>query len=207
MVRRTPHLYAPVLDRLGQAEAALDAQKVFSDQLLATMQAAVVVLDEHGNIVYINQFLERLSGYRLAEVLGKNWFATFLPERDRKRIKVLFTKAVGGIQTQANINPIVTKSGEERLIQWCDHPLPTWAGNENWLLVSGTDVTDLERENQALRHTSRYAWYLEETIAAIAKAVEARDPYAAGRQRRVAELAVAIGRYMGLAEEAQQGLH
>ena len=46
-----------------------------------------------------------------------------------------------------------------------------------------------------------------ELRAAIAKAVEARDPYAAGRQRRVAELAVAIGRYMGLAEEAQQGLH
>lgn len=141
-MRQTPYLYARALERLGEAEAALKVQQEFADQLLATVQVVVVVLDEHGDIVYINPFMEKLSGYRLAEVIGKNWFATFLPERDRSQIRMLFTRAIGGIQTRANINAIVTKSGEERLIQWSDHLLPAWAGNAQWLLASGVDVTD-----------------------------------------------------------------
>jgi len=138
--------------------------------------------------------------------MERNWFATFLPERDRPRIKVLFTKAIGGVQTQANINAIVTKSGEERLIRWSDHPLPAWADNEHWLLASGIDVTDLARAERLPRHARHDERYLEETIAAISHAVEARDPYAAGHQQRVAALAVAIGDRMALAREALQDL-
>jgi HD-GYP domain-containing protein (c-di-GMP phosphodiesterase class II) len=48
---------------------------------------------------------------------------------------------------------------------------------------------------------------LEATIEAIAATVETRDPYTAGHQRRVADLAQAIGREMGFSEDAQQGLH
>jgi len=48
---------------------------------------------------------------------------------------------------------------------------------------------------------------LEATIEAIAATVETRDPYTAGHQRRVADLARAIGREMGFSEDAQQGLH
>lgn len=131
--------------RLGEVESALEAQQDFADQLLATVQAAVVVLDERGDIVYVNPFMERLSGYRLAELMGRNWCTTFLPGHDGQHIRALFPEAVGGIRAQANIHAIVTRTGEERLIRWCDHPLPSWAGNEHWLLVSGVEVTDRER--------------------------------------------------------------
>lgn len=48
---------------------------------------------------------------------------------------------------------------------------------------------------------------MEATIGAIAATVEMRDPYTAGHQRRVAELAVAIAREMGLTEDRVHGLH
>ena len=48
---------------------------------------------------------------------------------------------------------------------------------------------------------------LEQSIRAIADTVEARDPYTAGHQHRVGELAVAIAREMGLAEEKIHGIH
>lgn len=47
---------------------------------------------------------------------------------------------------------------------------------------------------------------LEQSIQAIADTVEARDPYTAGHQRRVSELAVAIARELSLAEERIHGL-
>jgi GAF domain-containing protein len=48
---------------------------------------------------------------------------------------------------------------------------------------------------------------LEDSIQAIAATVEMRDPYTSGHQKRVAELAVALAREMGLSEERIHGLH
>ncbi|MFH7325886.1 HD domain-containing phosphohydrolase [Desulfurivibrio sp. C05AmB] len=48
---------------------------------------------------------------------------------------------------------------------------------------------------------------LEQSIQAIASTVEARDYYTAGHQRRVADLAVAIGRELSLPEDKIHGLH
>ncbi len=47
---------------------------------------------------------------------------------------------------------------------------------------------------------------LEGTIAAIAATLEMRDPYTSGHQRRVAQLAEAIAREMGLSEQSVEGV-
>jgi PAS domain S-box-containing protein len=48
---------------------------------------------------------------------------------------------------------------------------------------------------------------LEDSIHAIAYTLEKRDPYTAGHQRRVGELAVAIARELALPEEKIHGIH
>ena len=47
---------------------------------------------------------------------------------------------------------------------------------------------------------------LEDSIKAIADTVEMRDPYTAGHQRRVGQLAVAIAKELGLPEETNLGI-
>ncbi|TAN78722.1 MAG: HD domain-containing protein [Magnetospirillum sp.] len=63
------------------------------------------------------------------------------------------------------------------------------------------EIDERERAQQALERA------LESTIEAVASTIEMRDPYTAGHQRRVAEIAVAIGRELGLDEERLKGLH
>lgn len=48
---------------------------------------------------------------------------------------------------------------------------------------------------------------MESTIRAVASTIEMRDPYTSGHQQRVAELAVAIGRAMGLDEHRLYGIY
>jgi PAS domain S-box-containing protein len=48
---------------------------------------------------------------------------------------------------------------------------------------------------------------LEQSIQTIASTVEARDPYTAGHQRRVGELATAIALEIGLPEDQVKGIH
>ncbi len=48
---------------------------------------------------------------------------------------------------------------------------------------------------------------LDGTVEAVARMLALRDPYTAGHQRRVAKLACAIGKEMGLPERQTEGLH
>jgi PAS domain S-box-containing protein len=69
--------------------------------------------------------------------------------------------------------------------------------------------TRAERDQAAesnRRHLDQIRANLEATIQAIAATVEMRDPYTAGHEKRVAELSVAIGREMGLAEDRLDSL-
>jgi putative nucleotidyltransferase with HDIG domain len=70
--------------------------------------------------------------------------------------------------------------------------------------------TRAERDRSAYEHEHHAEILqksLEQSIRAIADTVDARDPYTAGHQRRVGELAVAIAREMGLPEEKIRGIH
>lgn len=71
-----------------------------------------------------------------------------------------------------------------------------------------TDITGRKRGEEALRASEgRLKQSLEGTIGAVAKAVEVRDPYTAGHQRRVGQLACAIAKEMGLEDERIEGIH
>lgn len=67
------------------------------------------------------------------------------------------------------------------------------------VLVSKVDITATVEAEQSLQRA------LDGTIGAIGMTTETRDPYTAGHQRRVTELAVAIARKLGLSEASIEG--
>ncbi|MEN9784436.1 MAG: hypothetical protein RJA24_1779 [Pseudomonadota bacterium] len=62
----------------------------------------------------------------------------------------------------------------------------------------------IAEENQ--RHMIAQQQSLKDFVRVIASTVEMRDPYTAGHQYRVSQLAIAIGREMGLSEHTVNGL-
>ena len=69
--------------------------------------------------------------------------------------------------------------------------------------------TRVERDRvvyEQLNHVEILRQSLEDSIKAIADTVEMRDPYTAGHQRRVGQLAVAIARELGLPEDTMRGI-
>ncbi len=71
----------------------------------------------------------------------------------------------------------------------------------------GYGIVNLRTRQDALFSEQRVRRSLEATIEVIASTVEMRDPYTAGHERRVAMLAVAIAREMGLADDRIEGIH
>lgn len=135
----------------------------------AVLEAAPVVillLDAHGAIDYVNPYFERLTGYKLDEVRGKDWFETFLPVRDRARIRALFARSCSGETVRGNVNPIVARTGEEHDIEWTDALLRDVEGHPMGLLAIGYDTTERKVARDALR-TSEQRLAEAQQIAAI----------------------------------------
>ncbi|MHC4547351.1 MAG: PAS domain-containing sensor histidine kinase [Planctomycetota bacterium] len=140
-----------------QASEALRRERDFAEGLIETAQVIVLVLDPEGRIVRFNKYMEELSGYRLDEVRGKDWFETFLPAREWPRIREMFKNAVADHEVRGNINPIVTKGGVEREVAWWARTLKDVDGQTVGVLSVGHDVTELRRAQERLVQSERLA--------------------------------------------------
>jgi len=154
--------YELLFRELKDSEQAFEAERDFAEGLVDTAQAVIVVLDMEGRIVRFNRYMEELSGYRLDEVQGKDWLTTFLPQRDHVRVRELLARGLANAPTRGNVNPIVTRSGEERQIEWSDSVRHDGMGSIVGLISIGTDVTKRLRAEVALRESEeRYRAVVE----------------------------------------------
>ncbi|HEX5135995.1 MAG TPA: PAS domain S-box protein [Planctomycetota bacterium] len=140
-----------------KAAEELRQERDFAESLIETAQAIVLVLDPNGRIVRFNPYMERLSGYRLEDVVGKDWFATFAPRRDAGRTRQVFGRTLEDREARGNINPIVTKDGQEREIAWWAKTLRDAEGRAAGVLSVGQDVTELRAAQEKLLQSERLA--------------------------------------------------
>ncbi|WP_158599167.1 PAS domain S-box protein [Methanohalophilus sp. RSK] len=119
--------------------------------LIGTARVIVAVLDRQGKIVYCNPHMEKISGYELKEVKGEDWISRFIPDREKERIKSVFKKAISGHPNEGNVNPIVTKEGNEVIVDWYDTALKDNEGEVTGLLAIGNDITQRVEAEEKLK--------------------------------------------------------
>ena len=149
-----------------QSLAELRNQRSVGESIINTAQSIILLLDNEGRIVRVNPYFEELSGWASEEIQGRDWFETFLPEQDQERIRQLFQRAHGGKATRGNVNPILTKSGEQRFIEWHDSRLTNADGEAIGLVSIGQDVTD-RRSAEIARCESEQRLQLAQQAAQI----------------------------------------
>lgn len=92
---------------------------------------------------------------------------------------------------------------DDRMFQMTLIPISDSGAPVSRILALGRDVTQHLKHEQYVKSISEN---FEDAIQAIATTLEHRDPYTAGHQRRVAALATAIGKEMGLSDDQNHGL-
>ena len=113
------------------------------------LRGIILLLDPDGRIVFCNPYFEELTGYGSDDVVGRDWFDTFIPVDERNTIREFFSVVMREGLNDGYTNAIVTKSGDERLIEWHSKTLE----DENriyGLLCTGYDVTEREAHAQVL---------------------------------------------------------
>jgi PAS domain S-box-containing protein/putative nucleotidyltransferase with HDIG domain len=195
--------------RRRRMEIELEQEKERAARYLEIAGVAIVVLNTEGNVTLINRKGYEILGYKREEIIGKNWFSHFLPLQIRDRVRTVFQELMSGTAppTEYFENPVLTSSGEIRLISWRNSLIYDESGNICGTLSSGEDITirkKAEEQRQQTLQNLRKA--MNGIILAMAATVETRDPYTAGHQRRVADLARAMAKELGLPAEQIDGI-
>lgn len=98
-------------------------------------------------------------------------------------------------------NPLTKRDYQiiDRIIRWFD-------GRDVRLEIA-RDITELKaKQKQISQYAEKVEELLHQVVNAFSSAMELRDPYTSGHQRRVAELSCALAQEMGFSEERLQGL-
>ena len=121
-------------------------------EVLENVQLVAVTLDTAGNITFCNDFLLELTGWERAEVLGRNWHATFIPPDLRDRAWHLFQNDIAHNTIPAHHeNDIQTRQGERRCISWNNTILRDPQGRLIGSASIGEDITARREADHALQ--------------------------------------------------------
>ncbi|OEU53662.1 MAG: hypothetical protein BA871_17495 [Desulfuromonadales bacterium C00003096] len=125
-------------------------------------EVMMVVLDREGRICQLNRKGCELLGYQEKELIGRDWFESCLPQRERLAIRQFFDDIIYGKLPlgKRGENWVQTHDGKELLISWSSAKLTDEQGQTSHLISCGEDVTEHRRAHQALAESETRFQYL-----------------------------------------------
>lgn len=173
-------------------------------QSISVITYAVEEQERHARLVWVSDNVTRILGYPVSDVFEANWWETCLHPDDRLRViesaRDIFSRG-GGDQyyrvKHANGSYLYIHD-ELRAVENTSPRRFVGA----WHDVSGEE----HAQQQILDYSTRLEKTILGTVHCIASMVEMRDPYTAGHESRVGDIAARIGEEMGLDKDIQYGL-
>ena len=162
----------------------------------------IYTLGINGEFTYINPAVETILGYRPEDITGK-YFIDMARKEDAVRSIRAFKQVRDQRQTiKEETGILLHRDGTERYFSVSC--APNFDSDGHFIGVVGTfkNLTDIRKSEMELKRSlEKLQLAMSSTIDAISLIVESRDPYTAGHQRRVAQLAAAIATELGFAGE------
>jgi PAS domain S-box-containing protein len=190
-------MLADITERRRAEEELRNSERRFR-AVLENMSLIGLMLDREGRVLLANDFLLRLTGWEREEVLGRDWFDTFVPADIRGEVRSIFDRTIGtGLFPVHFENEIVTRRGERRMVAWNNSLFSDEQGNIASVTSIGQDITERRTAEFNLRLSeARYRTLVEN----IPLKVFLKD-----RESRYVSVNRAYAEELGLAAEAVVG--
>jgi PAS domain S-box-containing protein len=199
MVREVSQLRQRVseLEPLG---GELRAERDRIQRYLDVAGVMFIVIGADEEVLLVNHKGCEVLGCAEQEVVGRNWFETFLPESVREQTRDVFASLMAGHLDAAerHENPIVTRDGEERIVAWHNTVLTDRRGHIVGIIASGEDITERRQAEHALVESeTRYHDLFQHSRDAICMAT---------REGRFVDVNQSFLDLFGISKEAIMGL-
>jgi len=177
--------------------------------MLDTALDAVIGMDAQGRITDWNQRAVATFGWTKEEALGLALDDSIIPPRHREAHRRGLARflAMGGSQFVSRRMEVTAmrRNSEEFPAELAITPLK--AGDEHHFTAFIADITARKHaEDEIKRHVARIETAFMGAVEMATTLSEMRDSITAGHERRVSEIAVAIGAEIGFDMPLQQGL-
>jgi PAS domain S-box-containing protein len=166
---------------------------------------AYLTLDNRGWVQEANLTAARLLGTERSRLVQQP-LALFIRPEDKQKFWAYLVAVVQG-QAAPPLALHLQGEGEAKVAVQLDSLLVPDAAGRPQVRTSLIDVTARQRAEEALAASyEKLGRSLSGTVQALSATVERRDPYTAGHQRRVSQLAPAISQEMGFSQERIEGM-
>ncbi|MGF1938569.1 MAG: PAS domain S-box protein [Nostoc sp. ChiQUE02] len=152
------HILAIVRDITARkrTEEALRQSEVQYRDLVQTANCIILRWDGNGDIIFLNDYGQRLFGFDIDEITGRNVIGTIVPEtetsgRDLQTLMVDICQHPDNYLFNENEN--LCKNGDRVWIVWANKPILDAQGNLIEILSVGTDATERKRAEAALQES------------------------------------------------------
>jgi len=182
---------------LPQPEQTRDEERFVA--LVQHSSDLIVVVDAAGVVVYANPAASVTFGVSLDKAIGTSAFRYIHPE-DLQRVMARQARLVQAPGTSlADSIRFVAATGEVRVLEIVATNCLDLPG-VNGIVINGRHVT--ERNDYLTKLEASF----DAITRAMANVVELRDPYAAGHQREVADIATAVAQELALDDDDVKGI-
>ncbi len=170
------------------------------DTIFERIEDNIIVLDKWDRILDLNPAAEQLMGYKISDARGLS-VKQILPQWPDQ-----FGKAGQTIEPDREI--VLERGGQRRVYSLSLSIASGPDGQSTSTVILLVDITQRKQaEEERRQSTEKILIALKATIESIAKTTEIRDPYTAGHQKRVAQLAFAIAGEMSLPQDKAEAIH
>ena len=193
-----------ITERKKAEEILRKSQQEFAS-LFNNSPEASVYLDEKDKVLDMNSSFIELFGYNLEEIKGKNINSGIIHPPDKiEEAKRLTKKSIKGYINYDTIR----KKKNGTLFPVSISASSVKVGEKiKGRIILYQDITQRKHaEQQVKQGYEKLQRTMEATINTISKIIETRDPYTAGHQNKVSQLAVAIAQEMKLPEDKIEGI-
>jgi len=123
----------------------LRKERDFIKSLDDASPAYYVAINSGGNVAAMNKAMLTALGYSFSEVNGINYISTFVPEADRELVFRTFNRHVNNEPASIIENAVLTKEGEELIVEWQGRPFNRKDGSLEYVFFVGIDITERKR--------------------------------------------------------------
>jgi len=188
-----------------QAEILFRKTQTKLQNLIETIPAVVYIakLDEVRSTEYVSPQIKNLLGFSAEEWLAdpELWYKQIHPE-DRSRVMQEFFQSYITQEPQRKEYRIKSKSGYFIWVRDESIIIEGEIGEANFSQGVIIDITECKKAEVELKESyNKIQKILEAIVQTLSSAIEKREPYTAGHQRRVTQLAISICKELGLPEE------
>jgi len=173
---------------------AIKENKEIFHKLLDNAGVIILYLDHNENVVFCNKKTESLTGFKHADIVGKNWLEVLFRDKNsmikKDMLKAVMDDSMKNKRGKDFQGVILDKNGNERLISWSLAPIQTEDNQVEGDILVGHDITEIREREFSLKN-------IEERLKNILSGIKEYALYVVNLKGNIT--------YFGMGSEAMLG--